>query len=372
LTLSGGLSITGTNVFSENDGTGLNVDAGGNIYAENLTVEKNGLVNGSGDGADFITLGSFTLSGTKNVFNGNFADGLYVSADGDISIENVTAKFNGNNGITLETKGKTGITCGVLTNNPGYAVEADITDTITLTGVDFGGSVDDDLGLDDGYLSLVSNGCFTYPPEGGDEGDDGEDQPVYDFGDVLLINKLSVVDGQIVGLNCSLYEGTLLTLTNGDGAYVPCDIVDSARLTGLSETALPKKLPDGAAMVSSFSLVITKNGQMLKPPKDSDSIWFAGPSNTKSVDSKIYYWDGFDWIELTDTYPFMSVFFSVPEAMKNADLAIYYWNGTDWIQLSAGQHFDNGGMVQEGGHINKDGLFEARVNFVGIFALGRK
>jgi hypothetical protein len=418
LNLSGSLSITGVNVFNNNDETGLYAEVIGDIDAENITANYNGLSSGFGNGvelyaagyfyligtnilngnhdtglyvdavgnigaenvtasynkasgAEFFTLGSFTLIG-ENVFNKNNLDGLFVDAVGNISIENVNASLNGGSGIYLETDSNASITCGLLRNNAGYEIEADLSGILTLSGVDFGGSIDDDLGVDEDQLVFISNGCFRYPHE-----NDGRSKvvaPVLPPLPILPVNEVNAMDGQIVKLDCGLFQGTLITLLNGDGAYVPCQIVDSARLIKLPDVALPGKLTDEGSLVSSFNLTITKDGQVFKPIENPGSIWYVDSSTAiKDSGSQVLYWNGLEWIEITDQmYPFMSIFFAIPDAMKNTNLAILYWDGSNWTELSDNQYFGDGRMVQKGGHINKGGFFEASVNFMGTFALVQK
>ena len=361
----GSFSLVGTNVFIGNHDTGLYVDAVGDIDAENITSNEN-----KASGAEFFTLGNFTLMGT-NTFDKNGVDGLFVDAVGNISIENTTARANVGSGIYLETNLDASITCGLFNNNGGYEIEADLPGTLTLSGVDFGGSIDDDLGADEDQLVFISKGCFAYPAA---VEKNKINAPVLPPQPILPINKVKVADGQIVQLNCTQFQGTELTFSNGDGAYVPCQIVDSARLVKLPLTALPSKLPDGISLVSNFNLTITKNGQAFKPVQNPGSVWYVDSSaSRKKSDSQVLYWNGVEWIEITDQiYPFMSVFFSIPDAMKNANLAILYWDGVNWIELSDGQYFGDGRIVQKGGFINKYGFFEANINFIGTFALVQK
>lgn len=119
-----------------------------------------------------------------------------------------------------------------MNDNIGYEIEADLLGLLTLNGVDFGGSIDSNLGVDEDQLLLVSNGCFTYPPIDNGEDDDNDDDSGSDGGNVgddfdalslpvLPVNNLIGKDGQTVALDCTKFQGTLVTLVNGDGAYIP-------------------------------------------------------------------------------------------------------------------------------------------------------
>ena len=119
-------SLSGTNFFSNNNNTGLYIEAtGGEIIAENITASNNGFGSGGGNGVEAYALSNFTLSGISE-FNGNYADGLFVYAGTGINIENASASSNNGNGIYVETNGNATLTCGMLSNNLGYQIEADV------------------------------------------------------------------------------------------------------------------------------------------------------------------------------------------------------------------------------------------------------
>jgi hypothetical protein len=103
-----GVTLTQTGYFDMNEGTGLVVHSHGAITLSNLRAGYNG-----GDGAYLDTYGlaspqKVTLTGV-NEFDGNGNDvshegnGLEVRADGDITISNLTARWNSDNGAYLDT-----------------------------------------------------------------------------------------------------------------------------------------------------------------------------------------------------------------------------------------------------------------------------
>ena len=224
-----------------------------------------------------------------------------------------------------------------------------------MNGVKFVG----DISVDEDKTSFVSNSCFTYPYYQDIEKDDEI---------ILPVNVVKVMDGEVVGLNCSSYRGSLLTFVNGDGAYIPCEIIDSARLVRMPQDDLPKSLPDTATMVSNFNLSITKNGQFYIPAASQGSIKYA---NTGTQDFQISQWNGFEWVDVdAETYPFIKVFFSIPKEIENVNFSILYWNGTEWIDLEDNQTLDDGFIVYKGGYLNTaNNSFEALVNFTGTFVL---
>jgi hypothetical protein len=104
------------------------------------------------------------------------------------------------------------------------------------------------------------------------------------------------------------------------------------------------------------------------------SIWYASPEQIQNSGVQAFYWNGIDWIEITDQItPFMDIFFTIPDELKNADLAIMYWDGTQWIELTDSRNLGNGYIIKTGGHVSSDGLyFGATLNFTGTFVLVKK
>jgi len=131
LTTTQSLFITGTNVFNLNNNNGLSAFADGGIAAENLTANSNGTGGVFGTGAEFFTLGNFTLTGTNNFTNNNNS-GLFVDADGTIMAEFIIANNNGSGGYgngaefyTISTFALTGTNEFLNNNNSGLYVDAD-------------------------------------------------------------------------------------------------------------------------------------------------------------------------------------------------------------------------------------------------------
>jgi hypothetical protein len=348
------------------------VDAGGNVKAENVSASGNGA-----SGAEIFSLGAVTLLGT-NVFNNNAQDGLFVDAGGFVFIENITARFNGGDGVFIQGGGSAVINCGLTTNNAVYQIEADLPGALTLAGVDFGGDIDHNLGVDEDRLILVSNGCFQYPVIVDDEEDGDDEEGFVDQGFTLLPEPLlpiQVVDanaGQVARLDCRLYRGTLLKTPNGN-AYIPCPVDDAARLLAIPPYALPGALPDGVKYLSSLHLAITKGGVMYKPPAVPGSVWYVDASTSvRNFGSRVIYWDGSDWNDITEEVtPFISVLFPIPPELQGKNLAILYWDGTDWVELADNQFFGDGRVTHAGGFMD-NGFFTAIVNFVGTFVLVEK
>jgi putative surface-exposed virulence protein len=146
-----GITITGTNNFNGNASTGLFVWASGAVKVNNITANDNGcdlakenspmcdgaeiraggavtltgygtFLNNYDDGLEvhglLVTLTNLTASGNgywgagvfggtvnllgANIFNDNQADGLYIQADGVVTLNNITATYNGGDGVYVD------------------------------------------------------------------------------------------------------------------------------------------------------------------------------------------------------------------------------------------------------------------------------
>lgn len=396
LNAGGNITTLGNNIFEDNVDLGLYIEAVGDVEVENLLADGNSVeiyaggsiaVSGSntfnnsltGFGALLDAGSTVTVQGPSE-FNDNALEGLLVYAIGDIYLEDIEALNNGLVGVFLDTPGAAEVVCSLMSGNGGYQLEADTGGYLTLTGTDFGTNIDTDLGADEDHLILISNGCFTYTfVLDGDDDDDGNDN--VEFNNLVITPPLPVArvlraDRHIVELDCELFSGTVLWLENGDRAYVPCPIIDSARLAEIPENGLYPGLPNGAQYISAFILDIYANGQLVRAGSEFALIDFSGLNNTDDTNYVYVYWDGSSWVEVTDqTFPFMSLYFTVPEDMIGADLAIQYWDGAEWVELNDGAEYGEGRQVSKGGYITffeNQMYFAADVNFTGTFVLVAK
>lgn len=115
-TLARPVSIKGTNNFSGNDSTGLAIVSLGAISISNITANDNG-----DDGANIDNrFGSFqspvTISG-YGIFNANVSTGLEVLSNGAITTTNLSAQLNTGSGAYLDTYGLTNIQAVNLKGN---------------------------------------------------------------------------------------------------------------------------------------------------------------------------------------------------------------------------------------------------------------
>jgi hypothetical protein len=87
------IKVTGTNSFSGNYGDGLEFSTLGNVSLSNVTASD--ATVGFGIEGQLQTEGKvFTMTG-NNYLNSNYANGIYLLTLGDIKVNNLNANFNG-------------------------------------------------------------------------------------------------------------------------------------------------------------------------------------------------------------------------------------------------------------------------------------
>jgi hypothetical protein len=141
-TSTANVTLTGINTFNENLSSGLAIFADGMITASNLTANSNGSYGAYLDN-DFLANGAvktITLTGT-NMFNNNQGDGLLVYATSNVMLTRITANYNNTfgfgTGLEVYTNGSITLTCGSMNNNAelGYNLNAGVGKVVTLKGV---------------------------------------------------------------------------------------------------------------------------------------------------------------------------------------------------------------------------------------------
>jgi hypothetical protein len=247
---------------------------------------------------------------------------------------------------------------------------------LTLAGVDFGGNPDQNVGINESQLTLVSNMCFSYPDYYGEDygfGSGDKKGDTYPEVPPLTVKYVSVVGGQDVNLDCAFYQATYILLEDGDGAIIPCPIVGSVNLDSVEEINPYKTLPDKNMFVSGMDLTISGEDQIFSPVDVTDIIWYFNGASDKMGGYEAIYWDGNEWVDVTDRFPpSMTIFFLVPEGFNGQNLAILYWDGTGWVELLNGTHLGQGRIVSGLGYSKAGEYFQANVNFTGVFILVQK
>jgi hypothetical protein len=367
------LDISGTNVFNGNSESGVYADIQGDIAISDITANSNGVAGGYGAGAELISSSGSVILNGSNTFDGNLSEGLAVDAPNGISISGTQLINNLGSGANLISIGDVMLDCSSVVGNAGYGVDAD-SPNLVFNGVELdqngGGNV-----VNSGTISYNSNSCFTYPVNGGNNVVKSSGGGINIPSDPTLpANILTTSSGQLSRLDCEQYSGTVLALADGNGAYLPCALGETARLIDMEQDAISNFLPRGYKFISSFNLNIMKQNQPLKTLGEAESIWFwnTGVNENGQEYSQVLYWDGKDWVEAGDkTIPFIRVFFLAPETVNRSDLAIFYWDGSNWVELSDDLNLGSGRFVHRGGYSNGP-YFEAEVNFIGTFVLAQK
>lgn len=203
--VANGVTIKGTNNFSDNGWDGLRVWSGGVITVSNITANGNGTsatrpaaspdpdnFNATGKGAFLFNYGAATpkniaISGT-NTFNNNASTGLHADSFGLVTVSNITASFNDcdtENNFEETTEycagayiyGEGGVTqtgYGRFEGNDesGLLVYAPFKGTVTLNNlyVDNNGSTGvyvDGVGYSPIPINVTINGINTFTNNGG-------------------------------------------------------------------------------------------------------------------------------------------------------------------------------------------------------------
>src|SRR5690606_5318971 len=123
------VTITGMNTFNNNGINGLVIENDGLITISNITANNNeeeGVVldNVSRANPNSTGIKNITINGV-NMFNGNKGTGLLISASGTVTLTRITANFNNNlgsgSGLEVTTiNGAINLTCGSMYSNAQY------------------------------------------------------------------------------------------------------------------------------------------------------------------------------------------------------------------------------------------------------------
>jgi hypothetical protein len=277
--------------------------------------------NNGNEGALLIADNVFTVS--NSYFGNNGLEGLTAGAGSDIQITNSEFDSNAGHGAYLYAGGDVYLECSDLQDNGGYGARVDTANTFVLDSF-FSGNASGDYLFTGGGTLTKPYVCVPAPPSGDSGGKTGSGAPG------LSVRVVNVADGNGVELECDAYSATLLVLPNGDAVLFPCP------LQGIGVVSRPENPPaappDGARMLSVLEADLMRDGTLLQ-----------------IVDGAL------------------TVKFVVPEGVDPAALAILWWDGSQWVELSAAA--TDGRAVFNSGALNAEGMFEASLNFTGIFML---
>ena len=140
------VKLNGTNLFSGNTDTGLQVLSYGAITVNNLTASEN--LNGGAlldnDEAGATALSTVTLTGT-HFFNDNTNLGLRIRSTSTVNLSKLTADDNSAQGLEITTTGAVTLSCASITSNGGNGLDVTTLGVVTLKGVISSGNTGGDI-----------------------------------------------------------------------------------------------------------------------------------------------------------------------------------------------------------------------------------
>jgi hypothetical protein len=295
--------------------------SGLDAYGNDVTLDFVFMLQNVEAGALVVAENAFTVS--NSYFGNNGLDGLYAEAGSDIQITNSEFDSNAGHGAYLSANGDVHLECSDLQDNGGYGALVDTANTFVLDSF-FSGNASGDYLFTGGGTLTKPYVCVPAPPSGGPGGKTGSGTPG------LPVRVVNVADGNGVELECDAYSATLLVLPGGDSVLFPCPLQGTGVVSRPEN--LPAAAPESARMVSVLEADLRRGGTLLQ-----------------IVDGAL------------------TVKFVVPEGVDPAALAILWWDGSQWVELSAAA--TDGRAVFNSGALNAEGMFEASLNFTGVFML---
>ena len=139
-TTSATVQIGGTNVFTGNNGTGLQIYSKGNVGLNNITTDSNSYGTYI-ENQTSTTNATVTFTGA-NSFSNNTSNGLYVRSKGAIELSNVTANGSTNDSGARLDNDETGAVGGVtftgtnsFSGNNDYGLEINSDGAVSLNNI---------------------------------------------------------------------------------------------------------------------------------------------------------------------------------------------------------------------------------------------
>ncbi len=289
---SGLYAGAGNNVTLANVGANGNALYGAMLEGENVTV-SDGSFNSNGNNSLHVHYNYFDDGTTQtDAYSEYFGSGLYIDAQGGITLNYVNANGNYLDGAELYSNGgPITVLCGMYNANGAYGIYAEGASSLGLYGPEILGNGNSPDEYFFSGATTVSEECVLPVPApviGGGSGG-GQKGP-------LPINIIPV-GGK---LNCTEYSGTLFTLPNGDRALYPCPISDEGNLKTTALESLPSLLPEGSSFLSAFEAQLFTDGVAQTTSGRPITVSFIIPEGADKEDLAILFWDGNAWTELTN------------------------------------------------------------------------
>ena len=151
------VTLTGVNQFMDNNAYGLDIFSIGQITGSNLTATNNGGFGFVVDNHTAATAG-VTLTGL-NDFSDNNADGVHIWSKGLVSLGKVTSDSNNGDGFDIQTLGNVTLMCGGATENTGVGIRVNTPGLVSLLGMVSAGNTSANLNLSGGGTLTQSVTC---------------------------------------------------------------------------------------------------------------------------------------------------------------------------------------------------------------------
>ena len=159
------VTLKSINVFNNNGSSGLVITSKNTITTNNLTANDNGSIGVSLANNLLGATGGINVLGNNVMFN-NGANGLNLLSLGAVTVTDVSGKFNSSDGFFVDTPGNITVTCGSFIGNgtglgpTGYGWETGLTVlTIKLIGVTTVGNYTGDYHLGAGVPTFIPKSC---------------------------------------------------------------------------------------------------------------------------------------------------------------------------------------------------------------------
>jgi hypothetical protein len=343
---SGNIFVQNTSQFNSNGQYGLHAFANGNITVDNTTVDG-GLLT---DGGAWLKSFDGNVSVSNSLFTNNLDYGLLAVAAGTVDLVNVTATFNGGDGVAVysiysfacfgDDNILINVDSGVYTDNGGYGIYAYPGELGSLTLVNSPTFANNGLG--DTFVEALSNPCPEPEPKPIPDGD-GKEPNVIDVPE----------DGQSgpVEQDCEVYSSTIFQLHSGTTVKVDCPFEGDSNVIDTPQGELPDSLPVGLTFADAVTVGLDSEGNPISVLDDG----------------------------------LITLNFHIPEELMGKRLSILYWDPTakdgqgDWIELPfdqfGGAYFplypdneDDGRLLCSGFKQSGDTV-SVTVNFPGTFVL---
>lgn len=161
------VTVTRTRIIGNTGGTGLYITSNGNVTLNNVITTGNQIgtwvKNAFGWNARVTVLGSMG----ESIFSNNTFDGLSIISSGDVSLNDVIAEWNGEDGIDVTIDGQLLVTNGWFYRNSGCGMYAEAESGATIRSLksyNNGSALNGDgltLVVNTGSLAKILNSVFT-------------------------------------------------------------------------------------------------------------------------------------------------------------------------------------------------------------------